>query len=307
MIINSKKNINELLKIDGGKFSVNSLDEAYKFCESFTKSHYENFPVGSIFIPKNLRKHFYSIYVFSRLADDISDELLDETSETKILMLNKLLNLIKNPQTSDSNNFNPLIYALQNTIKEKKLPLSPFEKLIKAFEIDSNFKQVNTMEDNLNYCQFSANPVGELVLRLFDNYNDDTIKYSDSICTGLQLVNFWQDISRDYKINRIYIPKDLLKKYEIDDLYKNNLNNLKNFDDCCKEIYDYTENLFTFGIELVKFIKNKRLKLELAVKIEGGKRILHKTRILKSRILYERPKLNFVDWIIIFYKAILLI
>jgi squalene synthase HpnC len=303
-IINSKEDILEMLKPDGGRFSVKGLDEAYKFCEKIATSHYENFPVGSVLIPKTYRKHFFSVYVFSRLADDIADELTNETPEFRIQQLRNLLNLIKNQIDSSAQKFNPLALALCNTIYEKKLPIEPFERLIKAFEIDSEFIQPNNMDDNLEYCKYSANPVGELVLKIFDNYDNETAPLSDSICTGLQLVNFWQDISRDYKINRIYIPKDKLNLYKINDFYELNDYEIKNFDECLKDIYDFSEKFFIFGYNLVKLIKNKRLKVEIALTIEGGKRILLKTRNLNTDILVQRPVLKVTDFVVIFFNAL---
>jgi squalene synthase HpnC len=303
-IINGLDDYLEILKEDGGKFSVNSLDEAYNFCKKVSLSHYENFPVGSILIPKNYRKYFFSVYFFSRLADDLSDELPNEKPEYRIELLNKLIFLIKSDINENAVKFNPLKIAIKDTILNKNMTYEPFEKLVKAFEMDANFMQPQTMNDNIEYCKFSANPVGELVLRIFDNYDSTTSLYSDSICTGLQFVNFWQDISVDKSKNRIYLPKQILEKYEItqNTLFSNPPK--PKLEECLKEIYDYTEKFFIFGFSLIKFIENKRLKIEIALTIEGGKRILEKVEKQGTNIIYVRPKLNKMDVFIIILRLL---
>lgn len=296
-ILNSKADILELLESNGGKYGVFTLDEAYKFCREVSNSHYENFQVGSILVPKNQRNYFYSIYTFSRLADDISDELTDTNSETKISYLDKLLDLIRNFDNNSIGPKNPLSWALNDTIKMKGIPFTPFEKLVYAFKMDSDFKQPQTMEDNLTYCIYSANPIGELVLRLFDNYNEKTSVYSDAICTGLQLVNFWQDISNDIVKNRIYLPKDILAKYELDEKTLFSDTPKPKLDACLQEIYDYTENFFIFGVELIKFIENKRLKYEITLTVLSGKRILEKVKNYGTDIVWRRPSLRKIDYL----------
>lgn len=303
-IIKTKEDIFELLKPDGGKYCVKDLSEAYSFCRKITESHYENFPVGSLLIPKNQRKYFFSVYTFSRLADDIADELIEESSQSRIKALNRLSGIIKIDYDISQDKYNPLVLALQDTIKQKKLPFEPFEKLIKAFIMDSKFTQPVTIEDNLNYCRYSANPVGELVLRIFDNFNSETAAFSDAVCTGLQLVNFWQDISVDRIKGRIYLPLEQLKKYKLDEfsLFDDAQNN--NLDACLKESYEYTENLFIFGVGLIKLIENKRLKFELALTLESGLRILEKVRMTGTEIIRARPELTKKDLLIILKRTL---
>ena len=303
-IINGKDDIFELLQSDGGRFGVSNLDDAYNFCRKVTTSHYENFPVGSILIPKKYRPYFFSVYTFSRLADDIADELDDESSETKIEALTKLSELIQSFQPSASNKNNPLLWALSDTMERKELPQEPFQKLIKAFIMDSEFVQPENMEDNINYCKYSANPVGEIVLRIFDNYNPTTAPLSDSICTGLQLVNFWQDISTDKLKNRLYIPKETLRKFGLDEKMLFGDAPKVNLDACLKDIYDFTEKFFIFGVELIKYLENKRLKLEIALTVEGGKMILDKVKKTGVGIVRTRPKLGKTDILKIFINLV---
>lgn len=294
-------NLKELTRKDGGIFKVTSLEESYEFCKKIALGHYENFPVGSIFIPKKDRKHFFAVYAFSRISDDISDEIPIEEKKLKISMLNEFSELIND----NTINGNPVFKALQNTMNEKEIPDTPLKKLIKAFIMDSDFKHPESFDEVLNYCKYSANPVGELVLRIFDNYNSGTADLSDKICTGLQLANFWQDISVDAKKSRVYIPNDILKKY---DLSKDNILNKKindNFSICLKEIYDYTDNFFKLGTGIVDILNNFRLKLEIALIIQGGKRIMDKVREEGINIISARPVLKKYDYFGMLIKSVM--
>lgn len=265
------------------------LQKCYDICKYIAKAHYENFPVGSLLIPKNLRKHFYAIYSFARIADDISDENYFIDKNEKLFYLDNFKNSLIN-----NNYLNPIIKALNNTIQEKNLPYEPFIKLIDAFRYDVDFEPFKNWDEILRYCDNSANPIGELILRLFNNYDNEIKKYSDAICSGLQLINFWQDLSVDILKGRNYIPIDLLDKYGIKSLDINSINK-SNIQQLLNEIYDYTEKFYKFGFEITNKIKNKRLKLELKITILGGYTILKKVSLLEEKILINRPKLNKFD------------
>lgn len=288
-----------LTRADGGNYKTDSIEEANNFTKKIALGHYENFPVGSLLIPQEKRQHFYNIYAFSRISDDIADEPGNISKEYRIESLEKLKNMI-----GEKTNANPIFSALADTMDELDLPKKPFEMLIDAFIMDVNFKQPESFDDLLYYCKHSANPVGELVLRLFDLYNEDTREYSDAVCTGLQLANFWQDLSVDLNNNRCYIPKEILTKYELllNDLHYNNLD-IK-LSSCIFEIFDYTEEFFKIGKNLINRLKPYRLKLEIKATIYGGERILYKTRKLGRNIFNTRPELTKIDMINIMIKSI---
>lgn len=293
--------IMDLTQADGGRFGIQSLDDAYSFCEKIAKSHYENFPVGSLLIPKKIRKHFYAIYAFSRVADDLGDELTAKGASFQLKALNKFEDLLVNSNVST--NCNPIFVALHNTMLEKNIPIAPLSKLLKAFRMDVEFSQPATMHDIENYCQYSANPVGELVLRLFDEYNNRNSILSDKICTGLQLANFWQDISRDIRISRYYYPQQLLDKYNIskDNLLLNkNSINLHSF---LTELYNLTESYFLEGRELIELLANWRLRLEIKTIVGGGELILKKLKSLGTNVLATRPTLSKTDIFKIFFGS----
>ncbi len=299
-----KLNPFELLKPDGGIYNASSVEEAYDFCKSITKAHYENFPVGSFLIPRKLRKYFYCIYAFARVADDFGDEQSSIGKEMQLEALSEFEKLLYDEFFQSSGKGNPVFLALNDTMKNKTIPKEPFSKLLIAFRRDVNFIQPKNFAEIEDYCSYSANPVGELVLRLFGLYDEETAKYSDSICTGLQLVNFWQDLSVDSRNNRLYMPAELLDKYGLN---KGNLQDEKNsviFKDCLDELYNLTEAYFLFGKGLVKYLKNTGLRLEISSTIEGGLKIMKKLRQTGTGILTLRPRLYKTDYINIFFKIV---
>lgn len=280
---------------DGGRYSSNSLDEAYEFCEKIAKSHYENFPIASIFLPKPKRKYIYPIYTFARIADDIADN-------KGINNRNELLAKIKN-QLLNKEESNPLFIALKDTIHKNNLDIDLFFNLIDAFEYDSNFREFKDIDELFKYCNNSANPIGRLILALFDEDTSNNCESSDKICTALQLTNFWQDLSRDLKNNRNYIPISILKKYEVN-INNGNLDNNK-LENCLEELFIITEDLFNDGKKILNTINSKRLQFELKFIILGGESILNSCKKYKSKLLIERPNLSKLDFIFLFIKSIL--
>ncbi len=166
--------------------------------------------------------------------------------------------------------------------------------------MDCGFKQADDWNDLLLYCKYSANPVGELVLRVFGLYDDKRAYLSDCICTALQLTNFWQDFSVDIPNGRIFIPKVLLRKYSIG----NEEIIVKKNTELLIEIYKFTENLFVIGKDLVNLLTPKRLQLEISLTHKGGKAILNKCKDLGPDIFTVRPKLTKTDFIKILLSAI---
>jgi len=300
----TKQELYDLTTKSGGGFSVNSIEEAYTFCERLTKEHYENFPVASVLVPRRLRKYVYAVYAYARTADDISDELTDEPQETKIIALNNYYSLLLSDYFQKEVSGNPIFIALNNSREELNLPNEPFEKLITAFKMDIKFSQPETISDLMNYCHYSANPVGELILRIFGEYNEENAGLSDNICTALQLTNFWQDLSIDLQKIRIYIPKEYLFKYEINEENLLNREKLHILIGCLKELIDKNYLLYKQGAGLINKIKNKRLKLELQATLSGGLATLDKISKSGEKIFFERPALKKIDIAGIFIRTL---
>ena len=182
---------------------------AYRFCQNLVDSHYENFPVASLLLPKKLRKHVAALYAFARIADDFADEPEYEGArKQRLLEWRRQLNAIgKEPAA------HPVFVALESTVRELELPVQPFEDLLSAFIQDTEKKRYATFDEVLDYSRRSANPVGRIVLMIHGYRSEELFRYSDAICTALQLANFWQDISVDLKKDRIYIPEEDFKQF----------------------------------------------------------------------------------------------
>lgn len=278
------------------------IDHAYSLCKEFTIRHYENFPVGSFLIPADKRKYIYSIYSFSRYSDDIADSI-DYTEDEKLSKLNDIeIELYKifnfNKDQSKSKNLVPetefIFTALSHTVNELKIPLDEFVKLLKAFRQDSVKQSYSDFNELIKYSELSANPVGHLVLYLFGYdpvKNKECFEYSDKICTALQLTNFWQDVSVDLKMHRVYIPENIMKEnnYNRDMLFNKTEND--DFRKIIRLLSDRTNDLFTEGKDITKVV-NGRLKYELKAIISGGLEILKKIEKINYSVLSKRVKLS---------------
>ncbi|MCU0427180.1 MAG: squalene/phytoene synthase family protein [Candidatus Kapabacteria bacterium] len=299
----SHEELLDLTTPHGGRFAATTREESHRFCRRLALGHYENFPVGSLLIPRRLQQHFYSIYAFSRLADDIADELAQENTVEKFTALKRLETLLMQPEIVCGN---PIFTALHETISTKAIPTLPFQKLLTAFRMDSDFRQARNYEDLEHYCAHSANPVGELVLRLFDLYTPEREPLSNAVCTGLQLANFWQDFSRDLPVGRVFIPQEVLSECglaasELLAIYPNGrleadtkaLKVVKDrFFQCFTLLFHQTKSYFADGRALLPTIPHKRLRAELALTIAGGERILEQSFHLRHDILIRRVQLS---------------
>lgn len=188
--------------------SKTELENAYAFCLNMATSHYENFPVASILLPKKLRRPIAAIYAFARSADDFADEG-DLSQVERLARLNDYSVLLRQIETGEYTGQDPIFIALQHTVQLFSLPVQLLEDLLIAFRQDVVKSRYANFEEVLNYCHYSANPVGRLLLHLEGSPNQSQLEQSDAICTALQLINFYQDIEQDYQEqNRVYIPLD---------------------------------------------------------------------------------------------------
>jgi len=285
-----------------------SLSEAYRHCEQMAKSHYENFPVGSLLIPKAQRPHVWSIYAFARSADDFADEgyplrqdFPNEAAWREKILEQEPARLAKLDQwrrwlleSAEGQAEHPIFVALGHTIQELKIPVQLLDDLLTAFKMDVTRRRQENWEEVLHYCKHSANPVGRLVLRVF-GYDDPALdEMSDAICTGLQLANFWQDIAVDREKDRIYIPQGLFAKHGL---------NLEDFfsagegfecSGLLAELGQFTLPLFMKGKDLPLRVRG-RLSWELKCTWLGGMDILKRACFDEKRRGLERPKIGKAD------------
>jgi len=276
------------------------VDSAYISALSFAKAHYENFPVISFLIPKKLQKHIAVIYWFARTADDFADEG-ELNPEERLKRLNDFEE--KLTSTLNGNPKNEFIAGLVNTIKDKNLTPHLFYDLLKAFKQDVLKKRYKDFNEVLEYCRHSANPIGRLILELFNIRNEEVFQYSDKICTALQLTNFYQDTIIDYKKGRIYLPEEEMQKFGVSkksfELKENNLN-LKSL---IKFNVERTQVLFEEGKSLLGHL-NGRFKYEIKWTISSGETILKKIKENDYDVLNIRPELSKKDFIRLFLKSI---
>ena len=270
------------------------VDDAYLFCERLARSHYENFPVGSILIPKPLRKHFYSIYAFARTADDFADEGYRESysERERLELLEEWSEMLKEAFRGHATH--PVFVALRETRAKFDLPITLFEDLLSAFKQDVTVQRYASFDQLLDYCRRSANPVGRLILLLFGYRDEQLHMWSDDICTALQLANHWQDVAIDLSKDRIYIPAEDLAQFGLsfDDL--RNLQSESRFKELMQFEIRRARELFERGKPLCVSVSG-RLGLELRAVWLGGTRILDLIERNNYDVLTRRPVITSAD------------
>ena len=182
-----------------------------EYCRRLARSHYENFSVASWFLPQRLRQHFFNVYAYCRISDDLGDEIGDPMASLQLLdQWEAELNACY-----DSSPRHPVFVALAETVRRFEIPKHEFADLLTAFRQDQRIARYETFDDLLGYCRYSANPVGHLVLYLCGYHDAERQKLSDYTCTALQLANFWQDVSADFSKGRIYLPLEDLRRFGV--------------------------------------------------------------------------------------------
>lgn len=277
------------------------LEEAYKNAEEFAKSHYENFPVLSYTLPKEAKMHIAVVYQFARQADDLADEG-NINSDMRIKNLELYEENLKNClEEKFENNF---WLALSNSINYCKLSHNYFFDLLSAFKQDVATRRYCDYESLQDYCRRSANPVGRLVLEICGIRSEEAFHYSDSICSALQLTNFYQDVSVDWEKGRIYIPKIEMEKFGISEKIFDEKQNNTNFKELMKFQIERTKELFKDGRKLIPLLPNSLL-VQIKMTILGGEKILDKIEELDYNVLVQRPKLGRIDYLKVFVKGLL--
>ena len=278
-----------------------SSEEGFRYCEQIARSHYENFPIASWFVPKEIRKYIWAIYAFARIADDYADE-------PGYTLAERMDNLSQWGQYLDEcYNGNPthrVFAALAETVERFQIPVELFQNLLTAFRSDVTVKRYETFEEVLEYCCNSANPIGRLVLLLFNYRSETMMELSDHICTALQLTNFWQDISVDLQKDRIYLPLEDLEEFAYSE---QDLLNRK-FDNRFRKLMAFqvqrTAELFVEGKPLLSSI-GKDLSRELRLTWNGGTRILQKIHKQDYNVLIHRPALTTLDKLGLLFRSFL--
>jgi len=264
-----------------------SHQSAQQYTRWLATHHYENFNVVSWLLPKDLHQHFYNLYAYCRWADDLGDEIPDNSRALELLdWWEEELSACHAGRPS-----HPVFVALRETIVAKDIPKQPFADLLKAFRQDQTTKRYRTWDAMIGYCVNSANPVGRLVLYLCGYRDEARQQLSDATCTALQLANFWQDVSRDLEIGRVYIPLDIAATHGVaeSDIVD------RHFDEryiaLMKDLIARTRELFTQGMPLAKMVET-RLSIDLEMFSRGGLAVLDAIEASGYNTLHHRPSIS---------------
>jgi len=264
-----------------------SLEEARQYCERLAKSHYENFSVATRFLPKRLRQHFYNVYAYCRISDDLGDEVGDPQQSLELLeQWETELNACYAGSPK-----HPVFVALAETVKQCSIPKHEFSDLLIAFRQDQTVTRFETFNDVLAYCRYSANPVGHLVLYLCGYRDVERQRLSDYTCTALQLANFWQDVSVDYGKGRIYLPLEDLRRFGVtgDEIAERRAT--PQFVAMMKFEVERARDWFARGLPLVKMV-NRELAVDLELFSRGGQEILNAIERQGYDVLRARPEIS---------------
>ncbi len=278
----------------------NRIRSAYSACLQQARTHYENFPTASRLVEKRHRDATAAIYSFARRADDIADEgdATDSQRHSDLNTFSSMLADIAANKTVEDTTF----IALADTIYKYHLPILPFEKLLTAFKMDVDKNRFNNFDELLFYCQHSANPVGELILRLHDRYNKTTQALSDSICSALQLINFLQDIHDDFQQrNRIYIPLDEMNEFGIDETSIKQKINSENLQQLVNFQLQRATNMLVAGAPLLNHLQGQ-IKWVIKLTLVSGLLVCEKLAMRTN--VFARPSLSKLDWLKIATRSI---
>jgi squalene synthase HpnC len=263
------------------------LQDAYAYCERLARGHYENFSVATWFLPKRLRQHFYNVYAYCRISDDLGDETGDTAISLQLLdQWESELNACYNGSPK-----HPVFVALAGTVREFNIPKQTFLNLLTAFRQDQRITRYETFEDVLGYCRNSANPVGHLVLYLCGYRDPERQQLSDFTCTALQLANFWQDVSPDYEKGRVYLPLEDLRAYGVAEADIANKNNSQAFRELMRFEVQRAREWFEHGLPLVKMV-NRELAIDIELFTRGGQEILNAIEKQQYAVLGSRPAIS---------------
>jgi squalene synthase HpnC len=292
-----------------------SLEEAQQYCSRLAHSHYENFSVVTWFLPKRLHQHFYNVYAYCRISDDLGDEV-GNTQQSLALLdaweaeLNATyLSLVEPPDVRTEEQIlesvlvppnpnrprHPVFVALRETIRKFDIPRDPFANLLTAFRQDQTVTRYPTFDDLLGYCKNSANPVGHLVLYLCGYRDVERQRLSDYTCTALQLANFWQDVWVDHHDKgRIYLPLESLTKFGVSESDIAERRATPQFLELMKFEVARARDWFRMGLPLASKV-DKHLATDIELFSRGGMEILNAIEqqgydVLKSRPAISKPR-----------------
>ena len=264
-----------------------SLPEAQAYCRRLARSHYENFSVATWFLPRRLRQHFFNVYAYCRISDDLGDEVGD--AEASLQLLDQWEAELDACYAGSPRH--PVFVALAETVRNFDIPKQPFADLLRAFRQDQTVTRFATFDDVLGYCRYSANPVGHLVLYLCGYRDAERQALSDCTCTALQLANFWQDVSVDYAKGRVYLPLEDLSRYGVGEDDIAGQRNTPAFCELMGFEVERAREWFRRGLPLVQKV-DRALAIDLELFSRGGQEILNAIERQGYAVLGRRPAIS---------------
>lgn len=261
--------------------------ESRAYCRKLARTHYENFSVATWFLPGRLRQHFFNVYAYCRISDDLGDEVGDP--DASLALLDQWQAELDACYRGSSRH--PVFVALAETVREFDIPKQPFDDLLAAFRQDQKIRRYETFDDLLGYCRNSANPVGHLVLYLCGYRDSQRQALSDYTCTALQLANFWQDVSDDYGKGRIYLPLEDLRKYRVGEEDIPAARNTPAFCEMMRFEVERARDWFKQGWPLVGQV-DRELAVDIELFSRGGQEILNAIERQGYAVLGRRPVIS---------------
>ena len=264
-----------------------SLDEARRYCAHLARTHYENFSVATWFLPGGLRQHFFNVYAYCRISDDLGDEVGDTAASLALLdQWQRELDACYEGSPK-----HPVFVALAETVRRFEIPKHEFSDLLTAFRQDQSVTRFETFNDVLAYCHYSANPVGHLVLYLCGYRDAERQQLSNFTCTALQLANFWQDVSVDYAKGRVYLPLEDLRRFCVAETEIAQKQNTPAFCEMMKFEVARARDWFHQGLPLIGKV-NRELAIDLDLFSRGGLEILNAIEQQGFAVLGNRPAIS---------------
>jgi len=261
--------------------------EAREYCRRLARSHYENFSVASWFLPERLRQHFFNVYAYCRISDDLGDEVGNSAASLQLLdQWETELNACY-----DGHPRHPVFVALAETVRKFEIPKHEFADLLTAFRQDQSVSRYETFDDLLGYCRYSANPVGHLVLYLCGYRDSERQQLSDFTCTALQLANFWQDVSADFGKGRIYIPLEDMRRFGVSEDVIQCGDNASSFCEMLKFEVERAREWFAQGMPLIAKV-DRKLATDIELFSSGGREILNAIERQQYAVLGRRPAIS---------------
>jgi squalene synthase HpnC len=265
-----------------------TLDEARAWCRHLAETHYENFHVASWFLPEKFRPHFHAIYAYCRVSDDLGDEV--GSRESALALLDQWGEELDACYAGKARH--PVFVALAETIRACAIPKEPFADLLVAFRQDQTVARYATMTEVLEYCRYSANPVGRLVLYACGYSDAERFRLSDATCSALQLANFWQDVASDYQQRgRIYLPQDAMARFGVTEETIAAGKATVEFRALLKDQVEYARGMFATGLPLIGMV-DRDLALDLDLFSRGGLEILRAIERQDYDVLSARPAIS---------------